>query len=85
MSPPITSTSWCLETGVGHFSLINFLARWQIAQVSPDSGACNLDAKDYQSRLGPTILSLWDTIRLQEPEPMATKAPMKKSLDSSTG
>ncbi|KIJ08987.1 hypothetical protein PAXINDRAFT_102390 [Paxillus involutus ATCC 200175] len=63
MSPRITSTPCFLEeTGVGKFYLINFLARWQIAQVSPDSGARNLDAKEYQSQLGPTILRLWDTV-----------------------
>ncbi|KIJ19240.1 hypothetical protein PAXINDRAFT_8586 [Paxillus involutus ATCC 200175] len=63
MPPRITSMLWFLEgTGVGNFYLINFLARWQIAQVSPDSGARNLDAKEYQSQLGPTIFRLWDTV-----------------------
>ncbi|KIJ05288.1 hypothetical protein PAXINDRAFT_21437 [Paxillus involutus ATCC 200175] len=79
MSPRIASASWFLEgTGVGIFSLFDFLARWQIAQVSSDSGACNLDARDYRSQFGPTILRLWDTVRWREPEPMATKAPLKR-------
>ncbi|KIJ19183.1 hypothetical protein PAXINDRAFT_8539 [Paxillus involutus ATCC 200175] len=56
-----------------------------IAQVSPDSGARNLDVKEYQSQLGSTILRLWDTVRLQEPESMATKASLKRPFGSSIG
>ncbi|KIJ06703.1 hypothetical protein PAXINDRAFT_20101 [Paxillus involutus ATCC 200175] len=75
MSPRITSTSWFLEeTGWGIFlcSISSHDGR-----SNPGSGACNLDARDYRSQLGLTILRLWDTVRWQEPEPMATKAPLK--------
>ncbi|KAF8836097.1 hypothetical protein BDN67DRAFT_363658 [Paxillus ammoniavirescens] len=56
------------ETGVGKSSLINLLAGWQIAEVSPDSGACTLTAREYQFQLGPTIIRLWDTVGLEEPD-----------------
>ncbi|KIK75082.1 hypothetical protein PAXRUDRAFT_835806, partial [Paxillus rubicundulus Ve08.2h10] len=56
------------ETGVGKSSLINLLAGWQIAEVSPDSSACTLAAREYQFQLGPTIIRLWDTVGLEEPD-----------------
>ncbi|KIJ19192.1 hypothetical protein PAXINDRAFT_70407 [Paxillus involutus ATCC 200175] len=56
------------ETGVGKSSLINLLAGWQVAEASPNSGACTMDAKEYQFQLGPTIIRLWDTVGLEEPE-----------------
>ncbi|KAF9219549.1 hypothetical protein BS17DRAFT_382723 [Gyrodon lividus] len=56
------------ETGVGKSSLINLLAGWQIAEVSPDTVACTLDSKEYQFQLGPTTIRLWDTVGLEEPE-----------------
>ncbi|KAN0090684.1 P-loop containing nucleoside triphosphate hydrolase protein [Tylopilus felleus] len=56
------------ETGVGKSSLINLLAGWQIASVSPDSAPCTLDASEYQFQLGSTTIRLWDTVGLEEPE-----------------
>ncbi|KAG9316170.1 P-loop containing nucleoside triphosphate hydrolase protein [Chiua virens] len=56
------------ETGVGKSSLINLLAGWQIASVSPDSAPCTLDASEYQFQLGTTTIRLWDTVGLEEPE-----------------
>ncbi|KIJ19076.1 hypothetical protein PAXINDRAFT_128385 [Paxillus involutus ATCC 200175] len=56
------------ETGVGKSSLINLLAGWQIAETSPDTGACTLDAEEYQFQLGRTTIRLWDTVGLEEPE-----------------
>ncbi|KIK76433.1 hypothetical protein PAXRUDRAFT_170015 [Paxillus rubicundulus Ve08.2h10] len=56
------------ETGVGKSSLINLLAGWHIADVSPDSGTCTLAAKEYQFQFGPTTIRLWDTVGLEEPE-----------------
>jgi predicted GTPase len=56
------------ETGVGKSSLINLLTGWHAAEVSPNFGACTMDAKEYQFQLGPTIIRLWDTVGLEEPE-----------------
>lgn len=56
------------ETGVGKSSLINLLAGWQIASVSPDSAPCTLDSSEYQFQLGSTTIRLWDTVGLEEPE-----------------
>ena len=56
------------ETGVGKSSLVNLLAGWQIAGVSPDSVPCTLDASEYQFQLGSTTIRLWDTVGLEEPE-----------------
>ena len=56
------------ETGVGKSSLINLLAGWQIASVSPDSTPCTLDSSEYQFQLGSTTIRLWDTVGLEEPE-----------------
>jgi predicted GTPase len=56
------------ETGVGKSSLVNLLAGWQIAEVSPDSTGCTLDATEYQFQLGPSIIRLWDTVGLEGPE-----------------
>jgi predicted GTPase len=56
------------ETGVGKSSLINLLAGWRIADVSPDTGTCTLAAKEYQFQFGPTTIRLWDTVGLEEPE-----------------
>ncbi|KIJ19196.1 hypothetical protein PAXINDRAFT_69879 [Paxillus involutus ATCC 200175] len=56
------------ETGVGKSSLVNLLAGWQIAEVSPDTTGCTLDATEYQFQLGPSIIRLWDTVGLEGPE-----------------
>ncbi|KAF9233514.1 P-loop containing nucleoside triphosphate hydrolase protein [Melanogaster broomeanus] len=56
------------ETGVGKSSLINLLAGWQIAEVSPDTAACTLDSKEYQFQLRSTTIRLWDTVGLEEPD-----------------
>ena len=56
------------ETGVGKSSLINLLAGWQLASVSPDSAPCTMDASEYQFQLGSTTIRLWDTVGLEEPE-----------------
>ena len=56
------------ETGVGKSSLINLLAGWQMASVSPDSAPCTLDSTEYQFQLGSTTIRLWDTVGLEEPE-----------------
>ncbi|KAF9219584.1 hypothetical protein BS17DRAFT_669362, partial [Gyrodon lividus] len=56
------------ETGVGKSSLINLLAGWQIAEVSPDTAGCTLASKEYQFQLRSTTIRLWDTVGLEEPD-----------------
>jgi len=56
------------ESGVGKSSLVNLLAGWHVAEVSPDSVACTLTATEYQFQLGATTIRLWDTVGLEEPE-----------------
>ena len=56
------------ETGVGKSSLVNLLAGWQIALVSPNSAPCTLDSTEYQFQFGSTTIRLWDTVGLEEPE-----------------
>lgn len=56
------------ETGVGKSSLVNLLAGWPVAEVSPDSVACTLTSSEYQFQLGATTIRLWDTVGLEEPE-----------------
>ena len=56
------------ETGVGKSSLVNLLAGWKIASISPDSVPCTLDSTEYQFQFGSTTVRLWDTVGLQEPD-----------------
>ncbi|KAH0840209.1 P-loop containing nucleoside triphosphate hydrolase protein [Lanmaoa asiatica] len=56
------------ETGVGKSSLVNLLAGWHVADVSPDSVACTLASTEYQFQLGAATIRLWDTVGLEEPE-----------------
>ena len=56
------------ETGVGKSSLVNLLAGWHVAEVSPDSVACTLTSTEYQFQLGAATIRLWDTVGLEEPE-----------------
>lgn len=56
------------ETGVGKSSLVNLLAGWHVADVSPDSVACTLTSTEYQFQLGAATIRLWDTVGLEEPE-----------------
>ena len=56
------------ETGVGKSSLVNLLAGWHVADISPDSIACTLASTEYQFQLGATTIRLWDTVGLEEPE-----------------
>ncbi|KAG9317763.1 P-loop containing nucleoside triphosphate hydrolase protein [Chiua virens] len=56
------------ETGVGKSSLVNLLAGWDVADISPDSVACTLASTEYQFQLGPATIRLWDTVGLEEPE-----------------
>ncbi|KAF9233513.1 P-loop containing nucleoside triphosphate hydrolase protein [Melanogaster broomeanus] len=56
------------ETGVGKSSLINLLAGWQIADVSPNADGCTMHSTEYQFQLGSTTIRLWDTVGLGEPE-----------------
>lgn len=56
------------ETGVGKSSLVNLLAGWNVAEVSPDSITCTLASTEYQFQLGATTIRLWDTVGLEEPE-----------------
>ncbi|KAN0097149.1 P-loop containing nucleoside triphosphate hydrolase protein [Tylopilus felleus] len=56
------------ETGVGKSSLVNLLAGWHVAEVSPDSVACTLASAEYQFQLGASTIRLWDTVGLEEPE-----------------
>ena len=54
------------EAGVGKSSLVNLLAGWKIASVSPDSGHRTLDFTEYQFQFGSTTIRLWDTVGLEE-------------------
>ncbi|KAG6369219.1 hypothetical protein JVT61DRAFT_15618 [Boletus reticuloceps] len=56
------------DTGIGKSSLVNLLAGWHVADVSPDSVACTLDSTEYQFQLGATTIRLWDTVGLEEPK-----------------
>ena len=56
------------ETGVGKSSLVNLLAGWHVAEISPDSVACTLASTEYQFQLGAATIRLWDTVGLEEPE-----------------
>ncbi|KAF8119638.1 hypothetical protein EV363DRAFT_294169 [Boletus edulis] len=55
--PPKTCAPCCLERlASGESSLIDLLAGWQIASVSPDSAPCTLDSSEYQFQLGSTTV-----------------------------
>ncbi|KIJ67471.1 hypothetical protein HYDPIDRAFT_69846, partial [Hydnomerulius pinastri MD-312] len=56
------------ETGVGKSSLIDLIAGDRIANVSPDAQGCTLESKEYQIKSGSSMMRLWDTVGLQEPE-----------------
>ncbi|KAG8216474.1 hypothetical protein J3R82DRAFT_6585 [Butyriboletus roseoflavus] len=61
------------ETSVGKSSLINLLARWQVASVSPDGAPCTLDSSEYQFQLGSTTPRLWETVGVEEPESLGSE------------
>jgi len=58
----VLSNHLLIKFGGTGISLINLLAGWQIAEASPDSGACTLGAKEYQFQLGCTTICLWELV-----------------------
>ncbi|KAL4079871.1 P-loop containing nucleoside triphosphate hydrolase protein [Scleroderma yunnanense] len=56
------------ETGVGKSSVINLIANSPVADVSPDVEGCTMQSKEYSFTVGGVVVSIWDTVGLEEPE-----------------
>lgn len=56
------------ETGVGKSSVINLIARNDIAQVSSDVNGCTMQSKRYDIPFDGIEFAIFDTIGLEEPQ-----------------
>ena len=56
------------ETGVGKSSVINLIAREEVAKVSSDVNGCTMESTRYDIPFDGTNFAIFDTIGLEEPQ-----------------
>ena len=66
--PPTVNVVLFGETGVGKSSVINLIARQELAKVSSDVNGCTMQSTRYNISFDDMHFSIFDTIGLEEPQ-----------------
>ncbi|KAF8557972.1 hypothetical protein OG21DRAFT_78982 [Imleria badia] len=66
--PPTINVVLFGETGVGKSSVINLIARQELAKVSSDVNGCTMQSTRYNISFDNMDFSIFDTIGLEEPQ-----------------